>query len=208
MRCRIQCSPPILWRQFVHCQISTWKLTLTRNNAPLPASGMWKKIYATATSSPYSVSVHLLHVVVTHWLHQHVHSEMLSSEELTCPVQILTYGKIVTVMFWHKISINTDFDEVKRVCICIVQTLYTCCKFPRKSVVVLWKSAWYHYGLQWPKRTYTTCVWCPHGMNLDSLDLVKVHIHACDCHFSSLPCQYVKCQTYLVLYINMCSILQ
>ena len=46
--------------------------------------------YATATTSPCSVSVHLLHVVVTHWLHQNGHFEMLSAVESICPIQILT----------------------------------------------------------------------------------------------------------------------
>ena len=46
--------------------------------------------YAMATTSPCSVGLHWLHVVVTHWLHQHVHCEMLSSEESTwkCSVRI------------------------------------------------------------------------------------------------------------------------
>ena len=65
--------------------------------------------YATATTSPYSVSVHLLHVVVTHWLHQHVHCKMLSSEESTCPVKIWTLGPIlkdVIVMLLWSVSLH------------------------------------------------------------------------------------------------------
>ena len=50
-----------------------------------------------------------------------------------------------------KMSMNTDFHEVKGVRICTVRTPYSRCKSPRKSVVVPWLSV----------QTYTACVRCP-----------------------------------------------
>ena len=51
--------------------------------------------------------------------------------------------------------------------------------------------SWYHYGLT---RTFVTCERCPHSINTDSVDPVKVPIHGCFflCFFftiaSSLAC--------------------
>ena len=115
-------------------QMTSWKLKLTRNDfskfstlrcAPLlnQVGGKCHKwftcFYAAATTIPCSVSVHLLRVVVTHPVHQHVHSDMLSSVQSTCSVKIWTLGlrfnKDIIVMLLHCLQFHCPVSNYVKV---------------------------------------------------------------------------------------------